>query len=319
MKHNTKITLILILMFIITQLIGLFVINFYNNSANALPFGMEPPAGTKDIALNSPLVFISNLLLGFIIALTLFLVLTKMNADKFIKLWFFIVTVVALGLTLNVFLSKLNLFYAPFFALIFGFLLAYFKIFKRDILVHNFSELLIYPGIAAVFVPLLGIMGIIIFLLIISLYDIWAVWHSEVMQKMAKYQIDKLKFFAGFFIPYASKQQKNKIKKIKDKYAKKSDKFLEAQFKKAKIKINLAILGGGDVIFPIITAGVFYKVYASLPAALIITTSSVLALLGLFMLAKKGKFYPAMPFLTIGMYLGMIVVWILRELSLWIV
>ena len=126
---------------------------------------------------------------------------------------------------------------------------------------------------------------------------------------MAKYQINNLKFFTGFFIPYASRKQKDKLEQIKQKYAEKPDE-LEKQFKKAKIKINLAILGGGDVIFPIITAGVFYKIFGSILPALMIMISATLALLYLFVLAEKGKFYPAMPFLTIGMYLGMIVNWI---------
>ena len=126
---------------------------------------------------------------------------------------------------------------------------------------------------------------------------------------MAKYQINKLKFFTGFFIPYAGKQSRAKIRALKQKY--KSKKQLEKHFKKAKIKVNLAILGGGDVIFPIIAAGVFYKVYQSIWPALIITASASLALLVLFTIARKKQSYPAMPFLTIGMYLGMIISWLI--------
>ena len=43
MKHNLKITAILIAMFLLTQIIGLFVINFYENPDTELPYGMEPP------------------------------------------------------------------------------------------------------------------------------------------------------------------------------------------------------------------------------------------------------------------------------------
>ncbi len=304
MKHNIKITIILISMFLITQLIGLWVINFYNQSENHLPYGMEPPE--KIDTENS----IISILFAFAIAVTLFFVLTKLKAEKFIRLWFFIVTTIAIGLTLNVIFFKLNLWYAVFLALIFALPLAYFKIFKRDLIIHNLTELMIYPGIATVFVPILGGLGIILLLLIISLYDIWAVWKSEFMQKMAKYQINKLKFFTGFFVPYANKKQKQKIKLLKQKYKNKSIKVKEKAFKKAKVKINLAILGGGDIIFPIITAGVFYKTIGLLPA-LIITASATIGLLYLFVLAKKGKYYPAMPFLTIAMYLGMMINWLI--------
>jgi len=318
MKHNTKITIILVSMFIITQIIGLFVISIYQN--NTLPFGMQPPTPEP-----SPLEFPTIILIAFVFAIFLFFLLTKLNAEKFIRLWFFIVTTLAIGLALKAFaffIFKKDVFLNSLFttnseisliSLIIVFIalpLAYIKIFNRNIIIHNLSELLIYPGIAAVFVPILGVFGIIILLLAISLYDIWAVWKSEIMQKMAKYQINNLRFFTGFFIPYANKKQKNKIQLIKQKSLKlkdeKREKFLEKEFKKAKIKINLAILGGGDIIFPIITAGVFYRTLGIIPA-LIITVSATIGLLGLFMMARKGKFYPAMPFITSAMYIGMMI------------
>ena len=296
-------------MFLITQLIGLFVATVYidtpNNIKNVtLPYGMEPPPEIKqDPGGQGPYIIIA-----FILAITIFFILIKMNAETFIRLWFFLVTTIALGLALNAIFVKLSLPYAPILAIIIGLPLSYFKIFKRHLLTHNITELLIYPGIAVVFISLLNLFWMIILLLLISLYDIWAVWHSEFMQNMAKYQINNLKFFTGFFIPYASRKQKDKLEQIKQKYAEKPGE-LEKQFKKAKIKINLAILGGGDVIFPIITAGIFYKISYSILPALIIMISATLALLYLFVLAEKGKFYPAMPFLTIGMYLGMIINW----------
>ena len=305
MKHNTKVTTILIGMFLVTQLIGLFVIVTYTNGL-VLPYGMEPPS---DINENSSII---TILFAFVIAISLFILLTKIRAESFIRLWFFVVTTIALGLTINAVFFRINMiYYAQFLALAIALPLAYTKIFRRNLLVHNFTELLIYPGIAAVFIPLLNVLGIIILLLIISLYDMWAVWRSKFMQRMAEYQINNLKFFTGFFIPYADKKGKAKIKKIRDKYAGKSDAELEKGFKRAKVKVSLAILGGGDVIFPIIAAGVFYKVFGSIVPALIIAGFATLALLGLFVLARKGKFYPAMPFITAGIYLGMLVSWLL--------
>lgn len=325
MKHNLKITIILISMFLITQIIGLFVIYIYQSPDYKIPFGMDPP---EELTQDPP-DFPITILTAFVFAIFLFFLLTKINAEKFIRLWFFVVTTLAIGLALKAFAffifkkdfllgslisfqSELSL--ISIVIILISLPLAYLKIFKRDIRVHNITELLIYPGIAAVFVPILGVLGIIILLLAISLYDLWAVWRSEFMQKMAKYQINNLKFFTGFFIPYANKKQKSQIKQIKDKSLKldenKREKYLEQQFKKSKIKISLAILGGGDVIFPIITAGVFLRVYESVYPALIITLFATLGLLGLFIMARKGKFYPAMPFLTISMYLGMMVSWL---------
>jgi presenilin-like A22 family membrane protease len=299
-------------MFLITQLIGLFVIQVYNDKNHSvdLPYGTEPPQEVQEQTS------ILSILISFVIAISIFILLMKLNAETFIRIWFFVVISLAIALALyavfvkfNVF--SINTFYISIITMLIAIPLAYIKIFKRNILVHNLTELLVYPGIAAVFISIINIMGIIILLLLISLYDIWAVWHTSFMQSMAKYQINNLKIFGGFFVPYADKKQKLKIKQIKEKYTNKSDKFLENKFKKAKIKVQLAILGGGDIVFPIITAGVFYRITGSLVSSLIISLSATIALLILFILARKGKFYPAMPFLTIGMYLGMMLDWLL--------
>ena len=50
--------------------------------------------------------------------------------------------------------------------------------------------------------------------------------------------------------------------------------------------------------------------------AVIISLFATIALLFLFILAKKKKFYPAMPFLTIGLYLGMIFNFLLMRFGL---
>ncbi len=326
MKHNFKITIILISMFLITQLIGLYIVGFYNSEDNALPYGFEPPSEIKPISMcdnaQTSLEYIKcswsllfPILIAFVIAIGLFFLLTKINAEKIIRVWFFIIIILSISLSFNVILSNLNINYYPaLIAILIALPLAYFKVFKRNLLVHNLTELIIYPGIAAVLVSILNILTTIILLLAISLWDIWAVWHSEVMQKMAKYQMNKVKVFAGFFVPYANKKEKQKIKQIKQKYKENSG-LLEKHFKNAKIKISLAILGGGDVVFPIIAAGVFIKTFNSLLPGLILAGFATMALLFLFILARKGKFYPAMPFITIGLYLGMILNWLLIGLG----
>ena len=298
MKHNFKVTAILVIMFLITQIIGLYVVSSYNNGID-LPYGMEPPEELEQEPQGIQII------IAFIIAITLFFVLIKINAETFIKLWYYTVTVLAIGLSLTVIFIRLNLInHASFIALLIAIPFAYYKIFKKHLIIHNLTELIVYPGIAAVFIPLINVTWIIILLFLISIYDIWAVWQTQFMQKMAKYQINKLQFFTGFFIPYADKKEKTKIRMIREKYANKP-KLMEQKFNKANIRVSLAILGGGDVIFPIITAGVFYK-YFGLNSAYMIIGSSTLVLLFLFTIARKGKFYPAMPFITIGIYLGMI-------------
>ncbi|MEK6844932.1 MAG: presenilin family intramembrane aspartyl protease, partial [Nanoarchaeota archaeon] len=227
----------------------------------------------------------------------LFFLLTKFKIEFILKLWFLTVIVLALGLSINSFLPKEQ--YIPLMSLIIALPFALIKVFNRNIIVHNTTELLIYPGIAAVFVPLLNIWTMIILLILISVYDMWAVWKSKIMQKMAKYQINTLKIFSGFFIPYLSKKDRQKIKMLKQKYKK-------SELKKQKIKINIAILGGGDVIFPIISAGVMLKTLG-IWSAIFVILGAVLGLSYLLFFSEKKKFYPAMPFITAGIFLGMLV------------
>jgi presenilin-like A22 family membrane protease len=155
---------------------------------------------------------------------------------------------------------------------------------------------------------MLNLPVIIIILILISIYDVWAVWHSGIMQKMAQYQMNEVGIFGGLIIPYASNAIKNKIKFLKEKY--KND-IPKSIIKKSKLKINLAILGGGDIFYPLIAAGIVMKTFGSIYFGLIISLFAALGLGYLFIFGKKHKPYPAMPYLTVGIYIGMLVAWLL--------
>lgn len=309
MKHNLKITAILVAMFIITQFLGLYVVNFYSTTKmvdgqemniadpHILPYGFESPEPQNQTEFNW---LLGMVLMAFTFAILLLLFLSKINAAFILKAWFFIVIVIALGISLNAFLPSFGYKMLAIFLLTIP--LAFVKIYRQNFLVHNFTELLVYPGIGVIFAKIFNIPTIIILLILISIYDMWAVWKSGIMQKMARYQIDNLKVFSGFFIPYVSKKVKLKIKKMK-----KSD------LKKKGIKVNVAILGGGDVVFPIIIAGVVLKKFGfvtmfgmSVPlASILVILGATLGLGTLFLFSEKKKFYPAMPFITAGIFLGM--------------
>jgi len=283
-------------MFLVTQAIGLYVVNHYSQEDNQLPYGIEPPEIKEDKEFFK---IFPSIVIAFIIAIVLFFLLTKFKIEFILKLWFFLVIVIALAIAFNSFFPKFQ--YISILALVLAVPLALIKVFNRNLIVHNSTELLIYPGIAAVFVPLLNIWTMIGLLILISLYDMWAVWKSKIMQKMAKYQINTLKIFSGFFVPYLSKKQRQKIKQMK--------KLKKSELKKKKIKVSIAILGGGDVIFPIITAGVMLKTLGLWPAIFVIL-GAALGLTYLFLFSEKKKFYPAMPFITAGIFLGMLAGWI---------
>jgi len=218
------------------------------------------------------------------------------------RFWFFFVVTVALGITINVLFVKLGLAYASILALVLGLILAYFKVFKRNIIIHNLTELFIYPGIAPIFIALLNLPAAIIMLILISIYDLWAVWKSKIMIKMTKYQINEVGIFSGLLIPYASSKIKAKLKNLKLKY---HNKIPQRVLKKSKIRVNLAILGGGDIVFSLIAAGVFYKTTQNIYSTLIVVLFAALALSYLLIFGYKKKSYPAMPYLTTGILIGM--------------
>ncbi|HLF53632.1 MAG TPA: presenilin family intramembrane aspartyl protease [Candidatus Nanoarchaeia archaeon] len=296
MKHSLKIIAILISMFFVTQLIGLFVVNAYASNNDAVPFGLSPP---EDV---NPTTSLASISFAIVFAVLLMFLLMKFRTEWLLRLWFFLVITLALGITINALFLSINLTSASIISLIIALPLAFLKVFRRGILVHNLTELLIYPGIAVIFVPLLNLWTVIMLLILISLYDMYAVWQSGFMQKMAKYQIQTLKIFSGFFIPYLGKKERDMLNKAKSSKGGISNK---------KIKVNLAILGGGDVVFPIILAGVVLRQFG-LFSALIVSICATLALAGLFYISKKGKFYPAMPFISAGCFIGLGIISLLQ-------
>lgn len=293
MKYNLKITAVLLGMFIIAQFIGLFVVNHYLPSENNLPFGLETPQPQNQSEYSQLFLFIT---FAFVIAIFIFFFLSKLRIEFILKAWFFFVVTIAL--TISFFSVLFHISYGFTAAFVLATILSFIKIYRRNFIVHNATELLIYPGIAAIFVPLLNVFTVIALLLLISVYDAWAVWHSKIMIKMAKYQMDNLKIFSGFFIPHTTKKIKAQIKKWKNSLSKK-------QLSKKKIKVNVAILGGGDVVFPIITSGVMLKSYGIMPALFVIV-GATLGLSYLFFMAEKKKYYPAMPFITTGIIVGIV-------------
>lgn len=297
MKHTWKITLLLLTMFLITQLLGLFVISRYSLPGAILPYGMEPP---ENISPQPVFGLVLNFAIAFAVVVVAMLILMKYRAETFLRIWFFVVVVFAVEVTINALISKVP--YSSLISLAVAVPLSFYKIFKRNFLIHNLTELVIYPGIAAIFVMMLlswtktPLLAIIIILILISLYDMYAVWHVGFMQKMARYQIQKLKVFTGFFVPYIGKNQK----KLLEKFTKSKSK----RQKSGKVKVGVAILGGGDIVFPIILAGIVL-IQINLISALLVALGAALALLSLFYLSEKGKFYPAMPFITIGCFVAL--------------
>ena len=246
MKHTLTITILLVAMFLGSQVIGLFITKHYlptqkGQPAKELPFDIERPQIEEKTSYLP--IFISIL-----VATGLAFLLIKFQAFRLWKLWFFI----AISFTLLIALSS---FIPQIIALIVSVITALMLIFRPNVIIQNLVQLFIYGGLAAIFVPILNILSVSILLILISIYDVIAVLKTKHMVSLAKFQ-SKSNLFAGLSIPYRPKIPKNVKAGIKTKPS------LE--------KGSIAILGGGDIGFPLLFSGVILKSY-NMTYALIIT------------------------------------------------
>ena len=275
MKHTIKVTSIVLLMFLLAQLIGLVIVKQYL-PRETLPFNIEKPQ------LEEQTSFIP-LFITIIIATLLALILIRFSAMRLWKLWFFLSVLFTLVIAFAAFIPQA-------IALILALILALWKVLRPNIYIHNLTELFIYGGLAAIFVPVLSIFSVSILMILIAIYDMIAVWKTKHMIKLAKFQASS-KTFAGLLIPYSLKKPKPK----------------KGVSKKIIVPVRTAILGGGDIGFPLLFAGVILKISNSFLNAFIISIFAALALMFLFIIAEKKKFYPAMPFIAVGCFVGYLV------------
>ena len=236
MKHTSKITLILTLLFLSSQLIGLYITSL-SLGDQTLALGLEKPVLDKETGFLSLFILI-------LFATLIALLLARFKAIGLWKLWFFSSIVVVLTISLSFLVGQLLAFLLALVA-------AYFKVIKPQWIVHNVSELFVYAGLSVLFSESLNILSVSLLILLIAAYDMYAVWKSKHMVTLATFQ-SKTNVFAGFFIPY-----------------------------KEKKKEHIAILGGGDIGFPLLFTSVVMISYGllSLFIPFVVTLSLLLLLL----------------------------------------
>lgn len=295
MKHTLKITFILLGIFLLAQFIGIGILYNYidfekSKEEGKMVFG-ELPIGERPAMEEGTSFF--WVMLAVLIGTGILLLLIKYRIYLLWKIWFFLAVVLALTVAGGAFMRAE---YALLLALVFGL----WKIFRPNIFIQNLTEVFIYGGLAAIFVPLFNLWSVVILLLLISAYDMYAVWKSKHMVELARSQA-KAKIFAGLLVPYKLKAGEE-MGKLKGR-GKGKEKGLAGE------PIRTAILGGGDIGFPLIFTGVVLKAWG-LGASLAIPFFSGAALLILLLKGKEKKFYPAMPFITLGCLIGLAVVWL---------
>ena len=171
MKHNIKVLLILVLLFLGAQYIGIYINHVYQTKE--LPLNIQRPEirGTAASLSILPIIIFMTILI---------LLLARFKLRKIWKAWFFLAVWFALVISLAAFVDvKL--------AMVLALLGAVFKVIEVDIYVHNLTELFIYGGLVAIFAPIFTPFSALVLLFLISVYDMVAVWSTKHMIKLAKF------------------------------------------------------------------------------------------------------------------------------------
>lgn len=294
-----QITVILIAIFFLAQVVGLFTLNQYYKVTPTgeieykdLPMSIERPEVEEKVAA----IYIA---VGILIGTVLLLLLIKIRSKLISKIWFALAIFIGLVIAFGAYIDER-------IAIVLALIVAVWKVFKPNVFVSNLAEIFVYGGIAVIFHKMLGIFSVVVLLLIIAIYDMIAVWKIKHMITMAKFQTEN-KMFAGAMIPYDLFTKKPKHKQAKTKKAgKKAGKKL-----KVPVRVKTAVLGGGDIAFPLLFVGAVMKSFG-MGLAFIPVITSTIALIILFIKAEKDKFYPAMPFLAAGCFVGLGLVYLAR-------
>jgi presenilin-like A22 family membrane protease len=314
MKHTFKVTLFLVAIFFVAQVFGLITINKYiyvgvNEQGETIIEAPDTVIGEQPrLTESEKSISYLPIMLIILFATAIIFVLIKFNLDRTWKFWFFLSVFITVWVALGVYIHK-------YIAVVFALIIAFLKLYKRNVIIHNLSEIFIYTGLAVLFLPFLNIKSGFGLLIIISIYDMIAVWQSKHMIKLANFQT-RNKLFAGLFIPYQDKPLKEaKALKKAAKEAKKKKKEKKGKVKKVLVKTQMktAILGGGDIAFPLLfsTSVMNYLILGkgmtkigALIETLLLSMIVTYALFLLLIKARKDKFYPAMPFITMGCFIG---------------
>ncbi|MBZ9578695.1 hypothetical protein KJA14_02485 [Patescibacteria group bacterium] len=170
-------------------------------------------------------------------------------------------------------------------ALIFVSILIFYWVKKPNILVHNFLLISGMIGVGSVFGLRLDPLLVVFLLIIFSIYDIIAVYKTKHMIKMAKEMIEA-KAIPGIILP----------PKISE---------LQVPLKDVKMGGRFLILGGGDIVFPLLLVSslVPYRILDSLIVAVFATFGLLISFL-IFVSQKTRKPIPALPPIALFSIIG---------------
>ncbi len=299
MKHSYSITFLLLGFFFLSQVIGLGIIatDAYVAQSDAGEVVLTyPDTAIGERPTLEPSQSVLTIVFAIAVGTIILFILMRFKQFAVWKFWFFLSIFLTLYISFTVLVGT---FIAFFIALA----LALWRWLRPNPYVHNLTELFVYAGIALIFVPILNVMWVTVLMVIIAGYDAYAVWKSKHMIKLAEFQAGN-KTFAGLYFGSRKVERAATPKEYKKSGKSKRKKTVHA------------ILGGGDIAFPLIFSGVVMqslllegvsKVSAFLQT-LLIPVCCVGALSYLFFRGTSARYYPAIPYLLVGCLVGYVLV-----------
>ena len=275
---NFRFIIFFIILFLFIQLVGLFTANYYSSQADL----------RLTIITDNPDDIINALaIIGEIILITAIILFLRRFTKKgnFLPIFEFLALFVGLIVVLDIFLPYISAVLVSTLLLIIKNYLKRHSSFNKILLwYNNFLLALAISGAGALIGLSLGLLPVIVFLTLLSIYDIIAVFYTKHMVVLAK-MIVKQKLALTFALPSKKKTYQ---------------------------------LGGGDIVVPLtVSSSFFFVLIKSYPFGiaiipiLLIWASSILGLIGTFWYLsnnnRKIKTLPALPPQAILMLLSIII------------
>ena len=259
--------------FILVQILGIFSALRILEILNFEKIPLEP-------------VSFWDFILGFSLATLLIFLLVKFLKFKTGKIFLFrgfFILIISLGSFLF-----FSLWLGDFFALIFLLILIFLWLKSPNILIHDFLMISGMVGIGSIFGLRLEPLMVVLFLILFSIYDFIAVYKTKHMIKMAK-EMMAAQAILGLILPSKISDFNAKLKEVSP-----GGKFL--------------ILGGGDIIFPLILC--VSLVSQGILQSLIVAFFALIGLafsFYLFISQKARKPIPALPPIALFSIIGFLI------------
>jgi presenilin-like A22 family membrane protease len=221
---------------------------------------------------------IPTFLITFLVATGFLLILIKyLKGALFFQIMFSLLILIGADITLGAFIVE------PI-AIILAAVILVSRIVKPSILTHNFAMFLAIAGVGAQLGLILTIPAVIILLILLSIYDVYAVFKSKHMIKLFKGMMEKGAAMA-IVIPHDIRDLKAQMQTVK------KEKMKKYQPDKRKF----FMLGTGDVAFPIVFS--VAALQTSLLSSIAVIIGSLFGILMIHYIISRKKYeaLPALP------------------------